>query len=207
MKIVVAAIAALVLALTTGIGRQNVSPQRQTPATPASVRNILFAQPFTLETPYTSTWGKEKRSVSSGVVLVLEVDPAYMIPQNAVVSPVLYAGDAIVQRLNQGYPSGRVIGIVPGSLNLNSAPVWFGTPELPERVTTSMIQSERARAESAGVRALPAARISSVQSSVAARDLATLLRDVVADLVYEYSPQEKQLADSWRLPEAKATPR
>jgi hypothetical protein len=34
-----------------------------------------------------------------------------------------------------------------------------------------------------------------------------LLRTVAADLVYQYSPQEKQLADSWRLPEAKASPK
>jgi len=204
MKLIAAAFAALVL--ITGLAGQNVPRQRETPSTPASVKNILLVQPFTLETPYTSTWSKEKTTVSAGVLLVVEVDPTYVVTHDAL-QPVLYAGDSIVERLNQGYPSGRVIGIVPGSIDLNSAPVWFGSPELPERVTTSMIKSERARAESAGVRALPSARISSVQRpSVAAKDLATLLRDVAADLVYEYSPQEKQLADSWRLPEAKAAP-
>lgn len=205
MKLIAVAFAALILAF--GVTGQNVPRQRQTPATPASVRNILLAQPFTLETPYTSTWGKETTRVSSGILLVVEVDPAYVVPRDTL-QPVLYAGNSIVERLNHGYPSGRVIGIVPGSIDLNTAPVWFGSPELPERVTASMIQSERARAESAGVRALPSARINSVQrSAVATRDLSTLLRDVAAQLVYEYSPQEKQLADSWRLPEAKATPR
>lgn len=208
MKLIAAAaFAALVLVMTAGVSGQNVPRQRQTPSTPASVRNILLAQPFTLETPYTSTWSKERTTVSSGVLIVVEVDPAYVIPRDAL-QPVLYAGNSTVERLNHGYPSGRVIGIVPGNIDLTNAPIWFGSPQLPERVTASTIQSERARAESAGVRALPSARISSIQRSpVAVKDLATLLRDVAAELVLQYSPREKQLADSWRLPEAKATPR
>ena len=207
MKLIATAFAVLALLLPAVLASQNVSPQRETPVTPVSIRNILFAQPFTLETPYTSTWSKEKTPVSSGVLIVVEVDPAYVVTLDATLTPVLYAGNSVVERLNHGYPSGRVIGIVPGSIDLNSAPIWFGSPELPERVTRSMIQAERARAQSAGVRALPSARISSVQrSSVAARDLASLLRDVAAQLVYEYSPEEKQRADSWRLPEATASP-
>ena len=207
MKLLTAAFVALLLVVPVGVEGQNVGGGREIPATPASVKNILYAQRFTLETPYTNTWSKERARITAGVLIVVEVDPAYVIPRETF-EPVLYAGNFAVQRLNHGYPSGRVIGIVPGNVDLSSAPIWFGSPQLPERVTESIVQSERARAEKAGVRAFPSARISGVQrSTVVAKDLATLLRTVAADLVYEYSPQEKDLADSWRLPVAKAAPK
>lgn len=190
-----------------GVVAQNAERTLQLPATPAPVRNLLVAQPFTLETPFINTFSKERERVSNGVLIVVEVDPALVIPRNSL-EPVLYAGNVAVQRLNHGERSGRVIGIVPGTLNLTTAPIWFGTPELPERVTKNTVQYERGLADKAGVRAFPPARLDSIQRPViAAKDLATLLRTVAADLVYEYSPQEKQLADSWRLPEAKAVPK
>jgi hypothetical protein len=193
--------------MPAGVAGQNVGPRREIPSTPASVKSILYAQRFTLETPYTNTWSKERATVSTGVLIVVEVDPAFVVPRDTL-QPVLYAGNVTVQRLNHGYPSGRVVGIVPGNIDLTSAPIWFGSPQLPERVTESIIQYERARADKAGVRAFPSARISSIERpAVAAKDLATLLRNVAADLVYEYSSQEKQLADSWRLPEAKPVPK
>ena len=206
MKLLAATFAALILAISVGLAGQNAPRPRQTPSTPASIRNIVFAQRFTLETPYTNNWRKDRPALSSGTLIVAQVDPAYVVPRNAL-QPVLYAGNSTVIRLNEGYPSGSVIGIVPGNIDLTTAPVWFGTPELPERVTDNMIQAERSRAERAGVRAMPAERVSAAQrSAVTVKDLATLLRDVASQLVYEFSPQEKELADSWRLPDAKPTP-
>ncbi len=207
MRFLATVFALWLLVMTPGVAGQNVERGRERPATPAPVKNILFAQPFTLETPFINTFSKERARVSNGVLIVVEVDPALVIPRNTL-EPVLYAGNVAVQRLNQGERSGRVIGIVPGTINLANAPIWFGTPELPERVTESTVQYERGLAEKAGVRAFPSAKLSSIERPViAAKDLATLLRTVAADLVYEYSPQEKQLADSWRLPEAKAVPK
>ncbi|HXU31405.1 MAG TPA: hypothetical protein VN851_12575 [Thermoanaerobaculia bacterium] len=176
------------------------------PKTPASITGILVAQRFTLETPYPYTWTKERIEVATGVLVVLAVDPAYVVPRNAL-EPVLYAGDVPVQRLNHGNLSGRVIGIVPGNIDLATTPIWFGTPELPERITTGMAKAERGRAEKAGVRALSAAGVRSVERPpVVAKDLAALLRDVAAKLVYEFSPQEKELAEAWRLPVAGVPP-
>jgi hypothetical protein len=194
--------------MTAGVAGQNVERGREIPSTPASVKNILYAQRFTLEAPYINDWSKERARVSTGVLVVLEVDPAYVDPRDAVINPVLYAGDVTVIRLNHGNRSGRVIGIIPGDVNLATAPIWFGSPQLPERLTESIIQSERERAEKAGVRAFPSARISAIERPVvAAKDLATLLRTTGADLVLEFSPQEKSLAEIWRLPVAKAPPR
>lgn len=178
------------------IGRGDVA----TPPTPAPVRDILYARPFTLQTPYRNEWSKERAVVSAGTLIVVEVDPAYVVPRNAL-EPVLYAGDVTVQPLTQGHQSGRVIGIVPGNVDLTGVPIWFGTPELPERVTDATVRAERALAERAGVRSFPSLKIAAVaRPAVVATDLAALLRDVAAELVYEYSPQEKELADSWRVP-------
>jgi len=207
MRFLTTAFALSLLVVALGVAGQKVERGSARPATPAPVKSILFAQPFTLETPFINTFSKEREKVSNGVLIVLEVDPALVVPRNTL-EPVLYAGNVTVQRLNQGEQSGRVIGIVPGTINLATAPIWFGTPALPERVTQSTVQYERGLAERAGVRAFPPAQLSSIQRPVvAAKDLATLLRTVAADLVDQYSPQEKQLADSWRLPEAKATPK
>lgn len=206
MRLLATAFALSLLAMIANVAGQNAERGRELPPTPAPVRSILVAQPFTLQTPFTNTFSKAREKVSSGVLIVVEVDPALVVPRNSL-EPVLYAGNVAVQRLNHGERSGRVIGIVPGTINLASAPIWFGTPELPERVTQNTVQYERGLAEKAGVRAFTADRLSSIQRPViAAQDLATLLRTVAADLVYQYSPQEKELADSWRLPEAKATP-
>jgi hypothetical protein len=209
MKLLTAAFAASLLVIPGGNAGQTVGSRGEiaVPSTPASVKGILYARRFTLETPYRYSWSKERAMVSTGMIVVLEVDPALVVPRNDL-EPVLYAGNMTVQRLNHGDASGRVIGIVPGDIDLAGVPIWFGSPELPGRVTQRMIESERARAAKAGVRALPQAKVSAVQRpAVAAKDLATLLRNVAAELVYEFSPQEKELADSWRLPVAKAPPR
>jgi hypothetical protein len=209
MKLLAAALAAASLlgmpACATGQAA-NREGERAVPPTPASVKGILAAQRFALETPYPYTWSKERIEVATGVLVVLEVDPAYVVPRNAL-EPVLYAGNVPVQRLNHGDLSGRVIGIVPGPVDLVTAPIWFGSPELPERITAAMAEAERGRAEKAGVRALSTAGVRDAERPpVAAKDLAALLRDVAAELVLEFSPQEKELADSWRLPVAAAPP-
>ena len=141
--------------------------------------------------------------VSSGALVVLDVDPALVVPRNTL-EPVLYAGNVPVQRLNHGNKSGRVIAIVPGNIDVRTIPIWFGAPQLPERVTTVMAEAERARAEKAGVaHTFRGASIAGLdRPTTTSKDLAALLRTVAADLVLTYSPQDKDLAESWRLPVA-----
>lgn len=175
------------------------------PATPAAVKGVLAVRRFTLATPYEYTWSSAPRMVASGSLVVLEVNPAYVVPRNTL-EPVLFAGNVAIHRLNQGDKSGRVIGIVPGDIDLSTVSIWFGTPQLPERLTPALIESERALAQKAGIRAFGQAKIAAVtRPRAAAQDLAALLRTTGAELVLQYSPQEKALADSWRLPTAKAT--
>jgi hypothetical protein len=210
MKVFAAAIAMVLLGLPT-LGACQTTARNQgshpVPPTPAPVNRILAARHFTLTTPFTFDWSKERPKISSGTLVVLEVDRALVVPRNAL-EPVLYAGGSPVMRLNYGHLSGRVLGIVPDTVDLTTAPFWFGTPELPERVTTDMVVAERAKAEKAGYgRALPAAQLTAARRAPAsAKDLATLLRTVGADLILEFSPQEKDLAETWRLRVAKPPP-
>lgn len=176
------------------------------PATPAAVAEIVAVQPFRLREGYRYTWLKEAPVVSAGVLVVLKVDPAYVTPRNAG-EPVLFAGDVTVQRLNQGHRSGHVVGIIPGEVDLAAAPVWFGRPQLPERVTPEIIRDERALADKTGVKAFSAAAIDGARlDPVEADTLADLLRGPAGDLVLRYAPDEKDLVAAWRLPVAGSRP-
>jgi len=189
-----------------GYDVHSVIAETTSAATPAPIKGILAARRFTLETPFPYTWTKERIMVSSGTLVVIGVDPALVVPRNTL-EPVLYAGNVPVLRLNHGNKSGRVIGIVPGSIDVTTSPIWFGTPQLPERITTAEADAERARAEKAGVaQRAQHAKIADLDGPVvASKDLAELLRTVAADLVLTYSSNDKDLAESWRLPIAKRT--
>lgn len=167
---------------------------------PQPVIDIVHIQPFRLEQSFKYDWRRDHPDVQSGLLVVFKVDPDLVTPRNAL-EPVLYAGNQTVQRLNHGHESGFVIGIIPEQIDLSKEPIWFGTPALPERIDAKMIARERTKAERSGILPLTSADIESVtKDPVVAPDLTTLLREQAADLLLEFSPQEKRLADSWRLP-------
>ncbi|MCU1350039.1 MAG: hypothetical protein JWO56_3069 [Acidobacteria bacterium] len=170
------------------------------PATPAAVIDIVVIQPFRLKAGYSDDWLESRPLVSDGLLVVLRVDPNYVVPHNSA-EPVLYAGDRTVQRLNQGDRSGYVVGIIPGQIDLASVPIWFGRPELPERVTPAVIKAERTLADSAGIKAFGPDKIGgALRDAIEVGDLAALLRGPAGELVLQYSPDEKDLVDTWRLP-------
>jgi len=209
MKVLTFVMAALLLesAQAPGIGTSHAAAQTAAPRLPRPVNDVLYAQRFTLTKGYTNTWSKGHELVSSGVLVVLAVDPALVQPRDAL-EPILYVGSTPVQRLNHGDQSGRVIGIVPGATDLVGSPIWFGAPGLPERVTAVAARAELARAEKSGIHPFTANKLRRVtRRPAAAADLAALLRDIASTLVFQYSPQEKHLANSWRLPTAKASPK
>jgi hypothetical protein len=170
--------------------------------TPAAVTDVVAIHPFALEEGYRYDWRQERPFIESGTLVVFKVNPDLVYPRNAA-EPVLYAGNQTAQRLNHGHESGFVIAIIPGEVDLAREPAWFGSPALPERVNAETINSERAKAEKAGIRPFDAEKIRSVtQERLEASDLASLLREHVAELLVKYSPQEKALAETWRLPVA-----
>lgn len=179
------------------------------PTTPAAVNDIVFARSFILANGYEYNWNKDRPIVTSGILVVLKVDPDLVFPRNSA-EPVLYAGNQTVQRLNHGHESGHVIAIIPGEIDLTQVPIWFGRPELPERVDANTIKSERALAEAANIRPFGAEKVRKATANSAGRleaaDLFSLLRDQAAELVLQFSPQEKNLVETWRLPVAKPLP-
>lgn len=190
------------------VPRDATAGESRVPPTPSAVIDIVEIHPFRLKTGYRYDWLQNRPLVSAGLLVVLRVDPKYVLPRDAA-EPVLYAGDRTVQRLNQGHRSGVVIGIIPGEIDLAAAPIWFGRPQLPERVTPQIIRAERALADKAGIKAFGQDKIrGATRRAMAVDDLAALLRGPAADLVLKYSPDEKELAETWRLPSAgSAVPR
>lgn len=166
---------------------------------PQPVIDIVHIQPFRLERSFKYDWRRERPDVQSGLLVVFKVDTSLVVPRNAM-EPVLYAGNHTVQRLNQGNESGFVIGIIPAQIDLSKEPAWFGAPALPERIDEKIILEERNRAQRAGISVIKSTDIQSkTRNVIVVSDLTTLLREQAANLVLQYSPQEKHLADTWRL--------
>jgi hypothetical protein len=173
---------------------------------PKPVEEIVYARSFALSKGYRWSSVADEPEADTGMIVVLRVDPKLVIPRNAP-SPILYAGDRMLQTLNFGHTSGYVIGLIPGEVSLSKTMIWFGPPAAPDRVTQKSIQGERAKAEEAGIRPFSAEQIEKVtKPAVEATNLRALLRGELADLVLEYAPDEGYLARKWRLPEAKAEP-
>lgn len=173
------------------------------PATPAAVDGVVYARSFTLEKGYRFTWSKERPLLTSGTLLVLQVDPALVFPRQEL-EPVLYAGNQTAERVNHGHKSGHVIAIVPGDVDLETTPFWFGTPELPERVDGNMARTERALADEAKIKPFPTEQVQAATAQGGERakvaDVETLRRDYLAPLILRYSPDEKPLADAFQVP-------
>jgi len=176
-----------------------------TAKTPAAVDEVVYVRPFSLNDGFRYDWCNEPFQVTKGTILVIKVNPTLVIPRQ-MQEPVLYVGTQAAMRLNQGDQSGYVVAVVPGDVDLTKDPVWFGTPELPERVNAARVQAEREQAEKAGIKPLSAEKakvaVDNGGSRVNSPDMSALLRDVVAGLVEKYSPQEKSVAEAWRLPVA-----
>ena len=180
----IAALAGLWIAVSVAVA----SPP-EIPETPAAVEDLVYARQFTLDEGFKHIWCK--------------VDKALVVPR-AIAMPVLYVGDKLAERLNHGHKSGYLIAIAPGKVDLTQVPIWFGTPRLPERVDTAAAQAERALAENAGIKPFPKEKVEAALAKggepIQTTDKSALLRDQVAELILEYSPDEKHLADGFRLP-------
>ena len=120
------------------------------PATPAPIRGLLYARPFTLETPFRYDWSAEHPEVRDGLMLVLEADPALLRPRETQ-EPILFVGSLPAQRVTRAFESGRVVLLVPGPVDLAADPIWFGTPGLAEQVDATVARAERGLAARAAI--------------------------------------------------------
>lgn len=169
----------------------------------ASVRGILYAQPFALEQPATHWWRAERPNYVAGWILVLEADTALLQP-TARAEPVLYVGHETAERVNHGFRSGRVVAIVPSpagadgfpTLDLSTAKVWFGAPGLPEQIDTAAL--ERAFAAAGDAQPFSASEIAEARKrgGMPIRfETRAQLDQQAGQLILEHAPEEKDLAD------------
>ena len=169
---------------------------RAIPTTPTTVDGIIYARKFTLQEGYKFRWCNEKPNVTSGYLLVLKVNPDLVLARQ-VAEPVLYVGDQTAERLNNGYRSGHVVALVPGAPDLTKALMWFGTPELPERVDAEMAKAELGLAKDAGIKPFSAKAIKAALArggkDLTGSNVVDVLR-VAADLIKRYSPAEEERA-------------
>jgi len=177
--------------------------QPPVPQTPAAIDEVVYARPFVLREGFRYDWANEPFQVSQGTILVLKVNTNLVVPRQ-IGEPTLYVGNQAAMRLNQGDKSGHVIAIVPGDVDLAKDLIWFGGPGLPGRTDANTIKAEREKAEKAGLKPLTTEKAGAARdkggAAVNAPDMSALLRTTLAELVEQYSPQEKALAESWRLP-------
>lgn len=171
-----------------------------------TVRELVSAVPFTVRDSFVHTWRKEAPSVRAGYLCVFAVDPAIVEPRQTA-EPVLFVGGETAERVNHGAQSGRVIAIVPcavddhgaPSLDLEHAPVWFGEPDLPERIDAAAIATARAlAARSDRVTHFDHAQVAAALARGGARldlDSRVDLEQSAALLILEHSPAEFDLAD------------
>jgi hypothetical protein len=168
------------------------------PESPAAVTDLIYAQNFTLGDSYQSTWRSEKPAVTSGLLIVVEVDPDLVYPRQQP-EPVLYVGVQTAERLNVGFRSGHVVAVVPSSVDLTTSPIWFGDPAMPETLNEDSISAQRDKASKAGIKPFSADKIAAAQKSGgAALTLAdqSALHRVAGALIARFSPQEQDLAAS-----------
>lgn len=163
------------------------------------VREVLYAQPFVLEAPYRDDWSAEHPPVDRGTVLVLRVDPERVRPTQRAM-PVLYVDGRPAERANLGWPSGVVMAVVPATVNPLTTRIWFGEPELPERIDAARGKVELLRATEAdeglvGFAVPP-------EAPLHAKDV-TGLYFALAPVLERFAPDERDLAGAWRLPLAR----
>jgi len=167
----------------------------------SAVKGLLYARPFELDQPYAYVWTKEQERITSGYILVVEVEKSFAQPRD-IESPVLYVGSRPAEVTNLGTSSGRMVVLVPGDTDLTSAPIFFGSVELPERVDRARGEAEVAAAMALGIEPVgaEAARTALLAGGPAlqARTIDGVYR-AIADVLVEYSPEETDRIASLRL--------
>jgi hypothetical protein len=164
------------------------------PRTPAPVRGVLFARAFTLDTGFRYGWSADHPEVREGWMLVLEADPA-LARARETQEPVLFAGRHVVQRISRGGASGRIVVLVPARIDLETEPVWFGTPGLPEQIDGRIAEAERTLALASGIGALGRAAVSAARERgggdvrfASKRDLFSAMQALVQEYVESQGP-------------------
>jgi hypothetical protein len=151
---------------------------------------VLLSQPFTLAQPYAYTWSQPQTHITTGTIVVVIVHPEDATVRQ-VGGPVLYAGAVPAERANNGDLDGRIIAFVPGFIDLDAEPLYWGPPTLPERVDATSGAATRAKAPP------PNAARATTAPRLDLADAAALYRRL-ADLIDVHAPSEPERARGYR---------
>ena len=176
-------------------------PEIAVPDDGSAVVRIVASTRFTLLTPYLTEWNAERSEVSSGTLLVLEVEKKWLRPRQTR-QPVLYVGELPAEVLHSGYESGKIVVVVPdakpgAARNLEKTLLFFGTPMLPERVTAERGRGELRAAKEKGIQPLPSERRATPSKPLTLSDRTALLAEVGSRII-EHSPAERALGEGLR---------
>jgi hypothetical protein len=193
------AVAVALAALKPGSGQTAAKAQASPPARVVPQLELVHAETFALEQPYPHRWRVDAPLVRSGWLLVLAGDPA-LLQVRQMQMPVLQVGAMTAERINTGQQSGKLVVLVPGDFALAGAPIFLGSPALPEELRQDQLDAELAAARADGAVAPTAAAIAKAtkEGRSYANDYELRLRAI--DLVEQYSPVEKELIAGWRVP-------
>jgi hypothetical protein len=180
--------------------RQIASPLPAQPAAPQiQPIELIEATPFRLVEAHTHHYRAEAPRYDAGTLLVLRMAPELLVPRQTFEN-VLYVGAETAERVNVGDRSGFLVALVPGTPDLSTTPIFWGQPELPERVTAAEAQRQLDLARSAGVTAPGAAAAQgAAREAVELYDSYELLR-FASYAVERFSPQEQDLIGGLRAP-------
>ena len=174
---------------------------------PAAVE-LVYAQPFTLQKAYASSYRQDSPRVAAGYLIVVAVDHALTPPRQGH-APILFAGEWPVEVINTGEISGRWIGVVPRAAgggdgleaSLAESPLFVSNPEmLPEALSPARARTELARALQTGVTAageLPSPAVRGRALRLANRYRLQLR---VADLIERFAGDEVDVVSGLRAP-------
>ena len=177
------------------------------PQTPVAVQDILYAQPFTLAQGYEYDWSAERPMITSGQIVVFQVNPDLVYPRQTS-SPVLYVGGMPAEILNFGYLSGRAVAIVPDSVDATGklarqdlSKAWFGQPLQGHVPSTRTVAEEAQLAAKVGVQALSSDKVRVAQQAggeAAKLERKHQLLGIAARLMEQYCPDEVDLIENYK---------
>jgi hypothetical protein len=195
--------AAVTVVVVVSRGRDAQSPAAVPAAAPMPAvqqLELVHAERFEVAQPYVHQWRAAPQPlVTNGWLLVLAGEPSSLVARQMKM-PLLQVGAETAERVNVGDQSGKLVVLVPGDFALTDAPIFLGSPALPEEVGQPQLDAELATARANGAKATDAATVAKVSAPRRefANDYELRLRAI--ELVERFSPQEQDLIRGARVP-------
>jgi hypothetical protein len=151
------------------------------------LERVVWAAPFRLTEVVPWSAHAELRQVQEGWIVEVR-SPKESLRQRQVASPVLYVEDLPVQRFGPPGDVGCAIVVVPGPIDLQSARWYFGSDQLPERVTRAHGALELEAAAAAGIKPLAPLVVGALLELPGDRALENIARERFAACAAELDP-------------------